>query len=212
MLSILANILARQFRRPRLILGRMVARKMEKINSQTYTWMLSNMSTSQAKNILEIGYGTEKMLDAIARSNPNARFTGIDFSKTMRKLAQKTNDEHIRAGRMRLLCGDVLTLSASEKYDLVFGINVIYFWEDLKVYLEKIRELLSDQGKLYLYISDPECMITNPIVRTKVFYKRKTQEVTNELGLCGFGNIKIVTGETSAKIAHCIGAEKPIIQ
>ena len=66
MRSFFNTMVARQFRQPYSIFGTIVARLMEAVNPQTYKWILSNMDVSQAKSIIEIDYGTGRVLDAIA--------------------------------------------------------------------------------------------------------------------------------------------------
>jgi len=203
----LNNIIARQFRKPTGIFGKFISKKMQKGNSVVYDWMISLMEFEKAKNVLEIGYGTGKVLFDLATTHKEINFFGIDFSKVMYEKAIKNNDIFIKDTRMFLEYGELLSYQSPTKIDVIYCINVIYFWDDLKAYLLKIRDLLNSGGVVYIYMTDPN-FLKSIFGQTSVFNKYSVEEVIRKINECGFSNNTFVTGKIGHRVGYSIKAIK----
>jgi len=199
---------AKQFRQPTGLLGRYVANKMQKRNAVTYEWMFSQMNFDKAKNVLEIGYGTGKLLNAVASQYPNLHLYGVDFSEVMYRKAKKYNDNFIKTKRMQLDYGDFLTYSPTVKFDVIYFTNVIYFWADIGDYFDKLNSLLNPDGQLYIYMADAECLNNLPMGRTEIFNKYSLDYVKKMLKDHQFNNINHQTKEINDRKTYCISALK----
>jgi SAM-dependent methyltransferase len=202
------KFIAKQFRNPRGFMGRIVSGIMEKGNKGTYDWMLSIMDINDGDAVLEIGYGTGQVISRIAGSKKKTIIRGIDFSKVMHEKAVMNNRTYIEEGRAVLSYGDLLGYKSDIKFSKVFGINVIYFWDDLPKYFNKLSDLMDNGGTLYIYMSDADSLGKIPFTRNEVFNKYGPKEVSDKLGKAGFHRARYLVNEEELGRSYCIIAEK----
>jgi len=207
MTNSLNNLLAKQFKRPTGLFGKYVSKKMQEGNNDVYEWMIPLMEFGKAKNVLEIGYGTGKVLMNLATRHPEITFYGIDFSKVMYEKAAKNNSNFIDNGRMFLEYGELLNYKSPVKFDVIYCINVIYFWDDLKVYLLKLNSHLNSGGIVYIYMTDAE-FINYKFGKSSVFNKYSIDEVIQIIGKSGFSNNNFVNGKIGNRKGYSIKAIK----
>lgn len=204
------TFLAKQFRKPTGLLGYLVANMMQKRNTVTYEWMSSQINFEQTKNILEIGYGTGKLLNLIAMQHSDVRLYGIDFSKIMYQKAKKLNQTFIESNRMTLEYGDVINYASTITFDVIYFTNVIYFWNDLTIYFDKLQSLLNPNGRLYIYMADADYLNAMPMTNTSVFNRYSLDFVKETLKKHQFSHIHHQTKEISNKKTYCISAIKAV--
>jgi SAM-dependent methyltransferase len=188
--------IAAQFRKPEGIRGWLISRNMEKRNHAAYGWVLPRIIRQPGDKILEIGYGTGAVLDALARTDAGLGLFGVDFSRVMFRRASRRCRAHIRAGRLRLACGDVLDYRGEAAFNIVFAMNVVYFWKDVVAYASRIRDLLAPGGSHYLYMSSPERLSLIDFTHTDVFSKYSLPELEGYLTEAGFNNISTDVNHT----------------
>ncbi len=141
--------LAKQLRKPSGFLGKLVAKMMEFRNRNSYKEIIGKLSPRQGEHILEIGYGPGLGIYQIATSFPGCLISGIDFSELMYHKASRRNKKFIEKGIVHLKYGDVLTLEpGKDKFDKIFCVNVIYFWNDLNLAFTKIFNMLGRKGRI----------------------------------------------------------------
>jgi cyclopropane fatty-acyl-phospholipid synthase-like methyltransferase len=202
------KFIANQFKKPQGFAGKIVSNMMEKGNLKTYEWMLSLMNINPDDKIFEIGYGTGFVINRILEKNRNISLHGIDFSKVMFEKAEKKNKQYIKEKKVFLKYGDLLDYDENNDFNKIYGINVIYFWNDLEIYFSKIYKLLSKKGRLFLYMTDAENLLKIKFSQTDVFNKYTPVVVTDTLKSTGFINTNCLTGKINMKKAYCIIAEK----
>jgi ubiquinone/menaquinone biosynthesis C-methylase UbiE len=145
--------LAKQLRKPSGFFGKLVAKMMEFKNRGYYKEIISKLSPRKGEHILEIGYGPGLGIYSIANSVPGCLISGIDFSELMYHKATKRNKKFIDNGTVRLYYGDVLTMQPGrEKFDKIFCLNVIYFWNDLHLAFNRIYNMLGTKGEFLIYM------------------------------------------------------------
>jgi len=208
MSKIFLKLFAKQLRRPTGLFGKFVAGKMEAGNYKMYESLVSQVDFSNAKNIMEIGYGTAKALNIIAEKQPEIKLYGIDFSEVMYKKALQASKNLIENKRMFLDYGDLLDYAPPLKFDIIYCINVIYFWNDLEKYLRKVYALLNNGGCFYINMADPETLIKLKVGETDTFNKHYPNDVVSVLEKCGFNNIGHTHVSENNLTAYCIKAKK----
>lgn len=75
------------------------------------------------------------------------RVTGIDVSSTAIKRAR------VRLGdRAIFICGDIINLDITEKFDLICCLELLYYLEKKEIHniIDKFHSLLEDKGKLLI--------------------------------------------------------------
>jgi len=147
------SIVARQFGRPRGLLGRLVGRLMARSNADFNKWFvhqISGLGLNDVRRIVELGPGPGIGLQETLRAFPEARVWGVDLSTEMLSQSRRRNLDQIRSGRLILLEGDVTSLQELAPVDLVMAAHVIYFWHRPDEELAQLHRVLRPGGLLAL--------------------------------------------------------------
>lgn len=147
------TIIARQFGRPRGLLGRLIGYGMARANGEFSRWAVRQVKSSyegEAGRIAELGPGPGIGLQALLTQFPDAHIWGIDLSPVMLSQAKKHNLAEVAAGRLTLTEGSASALSQIAPVDIVMANHVLYFWHDPKATMEQIRGSLRPGGLLVL--------------------------------------------------------------
>lgn len=185
------GIIANNFRKPEGFLGKLLANLMIKENSPQYDRVIRAMKLRGNEKIFEIGFGHGVGIEKIC-DRYQVQYTGIDFSPTMMNMATKKNQKFIRQGRVALQFGDFIEYDVTrDSYDILYCINVIYFWNDLSVPFSKIYAALKKGGRFLLTMAHRDFLMGNKFTNVPVFNKYDIDTVTAELKKAGFGSIEI---------------------
>ena len=106
------------------------------------------LSIQQGDAILELGYGSGRMMSQIAARLRGGSVVGIDPAELMVRHARMRNRRAIAAGRAAVEQGDSAALAgfADARFDKVFGLHVIYFWTEPRRDLAEIHRVLRPNG------------------------------------------------------------------
>lgn len=130
------RVIGNQFRKPSGLFGRIISFAMKGDNILAYQKLITQLKIKDNDNVFEIGYGPGMCIERIL-SKHYCSVSGIDYSELMHKEAIKRNEENIRLNRCQLHLGDFLSFNLHEsKYDKIFCIYVIYFWNNHLLKLE----------------------------------------------------------------------------
>ena len=147
------SVIARQFARPRGLLGRLIGHGMARGNGEFNRWLVREVEASCGPNalrIVELGPGPGIGLQEILRAFPEARVWGLDPSPVMLSQSRKRNIDEIRSGRLLLVKGDLTSLADLAPVDLVLAAHVIYFWPKPGSAMAQIHGALRPDGLLAL--------------------------------------------------------------
>ncbi|MDP9431924.1 MAG: class I SAM-dependent methyltransferase [Actinomycetota bacterium] len=120
-------------------------------------WAVSAMDLPDRGSVLEIGCGRGLAVELICEAAPQLQVFAIDRSEAMVTAARQRNASHIHAGRAQIHLGQLDTvLGASERYDVVFAVNVSVFWTKPMVPpLRALRRLVRPGGAFHLFYDAP---------------------------------------------------------
>jgi cyclopropane fatty-acyl-phospholipid synthase-like methyltransferase len=181
--------IANNLKKPIGIFGNMIG-KMLKGNLLEYRELEKIISFDNMKNVLEIGYGPGYGLKQLCKRY-ECNFVGVDFSESMLKTASRRNRTSIKKGRIKLYCSDFEKWSNDgKKYDLIFFLNVIYFWEEIESKIKKVYELLNTNGKIAIFMTTPKQMLKSKVMQKDVFIKHEIETVVDIMSKIGFRNIE----------------------
>ena len=184
------KIIGNQFKRPSGLLGRIISMKMKKFNMLAYSKIIDALNIKENDHLFEIGYGHGKGIKQII-SNYNCKLTGIDFSELMFKEASAKNKKFIKQGKVDLYLGNFLTFDMpANKFDKIFCINVVYFWDDLLVPFSKIKEGLRKNGKFCFYMSHADLLNQLKFTKNDIFNKYSIEHVVEQLKSSGFSKVQ----------------------
>lgn len=139
---------AAQLRKPGGPEAEAIAAYMAGLNTEMYEATFRQLNMKEGISVLELGPGEAPLAGRIVDSARNISYTGIDYSPEMVSMAQK---QWAQKPGIRMLYGEIAGMPfADETFDLVFGINVVYFWDKPETELIEIRRVMKPGGRLVL--------------------------------------------------------------
>lgn len=190
------KMIAAQLRKPSGIFAKRVGNNMNRSNQFLYELTIKQLDTQPGFQILEIGFGNGHFFDKIFAKAPNLKISGIDFSEAMLEEASQKNKVAIANGTLDLQLGSSDQMPFPDHtFDIIFCINVIYFWENPATHLQEIQRVLKPNGKLYLGIRPKKILEKLPFSQHG-FQLLENAEWTQHLERAGF---KLVATETQAE-------------
>ena len=208
----LYRLLAPQFRKPRGVMGRLVSRKMERLNINPYAFSLAKLDVKPDEHVLEVGYGPGQGIRQLYErvKDGAGTVTGIDFSSTMQKKASRMNRAGIDAGKVALRLGSAeCTTLESDRFDALLAVNVVYFFEDVTGCLGALRRVLKPGGRAAFYFTDKRFLTHLP---ARCFTTYTGDEFKEKMAEAGFRQVRVETTEPLdelGKFGHCVIGVKP---
>ncbi len=111
--------------------------------------MVSLIELNRTDRVLEIDFGPGIAIRGSAALAPEGLVCGVDHSEVMLSQARRRNARAIRAGRVDLRLGNVEQLSSFDiRFDKIFAVNSMGFWQDPVTCLRALRALLRPGGRI----------------------------------------------------------------
>ena len=115
------------------------------------------MSIQANDHVLEIGFGTGKLIYEMAGEINQGCIEGVDISNTMVSIAEKRNKKYIVDGRVKIKEGNFDEIPfENKKFTKICSVNTIYFWPKPENTAKKIAGLLSPGEKFIVAFEDIE--------------------------------------------------------
>jgi ubiquinone/menaquinone biosynthesis C-methylase UbiE len=138
---------ARQCRKPRWLLGRLVLEQMNLGHSGLTAWGLGHLHIQRDATVLDVGCGGGRTIATLADAAPNGKAYGIDYSAASVAASRSHNAERIAEGRVAVEQASVSSLPfAASTFDIVTAIETHYYWPDLPNDLREILRVLKPGG------------------------------------------------------------------
>lgn len=155
--------------------------------------------------VLEIGCGTGIDAENLLKKYPGFRYTGIDNSEGMLKLAEAKLEqfENVELRNM-----DLDSIELDSKFDFILSRYTVHYTKDLSNLLLKIASLLNDSGKFFFRDAHP---LVGVFRKESKDYKKK-EDV--DFPVAGGSDIKVVhpTFTTEEYINAITGAGLEILK
>lgn len=201
--------IARQFRQPSGVFGRLVGRFMNRANARFTAGAIEALDPKPQDHVLEIGFGGGVGLRRLLSTVQQGTVSGTELSDVMLSQAETRFADAIRQDRLRLARAAVEQLPFDDAaFDGVVTVNTAYFWSDLGQGAGEIFRVLKPGGRLVLGIRPPEVMRRLPLTRHG-FTLREPEELEERLSQAGFTNVRSETHEDKKWNYICILAHKP---
>jgi ubiquinone/menaquinone biosynthesis C-methylase UbiE len=196
-----------QARKPTGLFGRFVmSRIFDYGNAILNDFMRDLLTLQQDDHVLEIGFGTGKLLNEMARQTSQGLVEGIDLSSTMFDLAQKKNKKYIAQGRVKIVLGDFDQVEYRDNdFDKICSANTLYFWPDAEYTVRKIHRTLRPGAKLVLGFEDKAQLEKRPISEFNIYDKEEVEQLLTGVG---FSDVEIKSKQANSDIVHCAVAVK----
>lgn len=143
--------------------------------------------------VLEIGHGNGGHIAQLLSQAENIHYFGADISATIIAEAEKINRDLIAGEKVHFKLTDGIILPFNEnRFDKIFTVNTIYFWQNQREYLTEIKRTLKLNGTVVICFADKTFMQTLPFTP----YGFKLYEVEGVKGLLenvGFTVVNILS-------------------
>ena len=205
-----SSFFSEQARRPDGLFGRMVMSLVfDQGNAFLNDFVNELMSVQIDDRIIEIGFGTGKLIYRMAQQIDKGLIEGVDFSKVMVAIARKRNKKNITNGKVKIHEGNFDEMPfAKENFTKACSINTLYFWPEQVNTAKKIADILIPDGKLILAFEDIE-QLKQRKLNQEIFRLYSKSEVEDLLINAGFSkNVNIVSRKRGKSIFHCVVAIK----
>jgi SAM-dependent methyltransferase len=113
---------------------------------------IRRLDPRRGDHVLELGCGSGHLFGRVAVRTPGGFATGIDPSPLMVRHARLRNRRLIDRGLAEIEVGASSDLSrfAEGRFQKVYGLHVVYFWESPLRDLAEVRRVLAPDGRLLL--------------------------------------------------------------
>lgn len=162
-----------QAQTPHGVVGRVFGVVMERMNGAAYAWALARLAERPPARLLEIGFGTGRLLEEAARRFDLALAAGVDPSPLMRDQAARRLARAARGdGAADLRLGSDATLDWPDgAFDAIAAVHAFQFWAEPERTLARVRALLAPDGVFVLVLrrhgaQGGPAWLANPLSRT----------------------------------------------
>lgn len=158
--------LANQLHQPSGKLGLEVAQHMNHGNAFINHFTIEHLQIQPADVILEIGPGNGYFAREILEYYPLLEYHGVDFSELMITEAKKMNAPFVDVRRafFHHTSADALPF-ASDAFDRIFGVNVLYFWDNPVRELSELGRVLKPGGRMVLGVRSADTLREMPVTQ-----------------------------------------------
>ncbi len=131
--------------------GRQTLMRMNESHHDLTEWGLEHLRFNSADSVLDIGCGGGMALKRVSEDVTRGRLCGIDISPLSIKIAEETNEETVREGRMSFCVASVDDLPFPDRsFDKVISVESFYFWPDQDKGLQEIVRVMKEGGLLMI--------------------------------------------------------------
>ncbi len=144
---------------------------MDRANSRAHSFALKRLDVQESDAILEVGFGTGRLLKRLAKRARGGFVGGIDPSELMLRTAEKRTKRFRNKGRVELKLGEVSALPWPDaRFDKAAVLHCFQFWSDPAHDIAEVRRVLKPGGLLLLILrahrkAGPK-WLPNPISRS----------------------------------------------
>jgi ubiquinone/menaquinone biosynthesis C-methylase UbiE len=142
---------ARQCRKPKWFLGRLVLAQMNAGHAGLTAWGLSHLRVEKTSRVLDVGCGGGKTIAALSEIATSGKVSGVDYSAASVAASRRLNAARIAEGRVDVQQASVSNLPfPPETFDVVTGIETHYYWPNLSSDVKEILRVLKPGGTLMI--------------------------------------------------------------
>lgn len=151
--------LADQLRKPAGEKGKEVAEMMNKTNISMTIQSIQNLNLQKEDWVMGIGYGNAGHLKYLFETTDQMKYSGYDISELMQSEAIRLNQDFVKNHQAEFKLYDGQNFpEVGGKFDKIFTVNTLYFWENPKEMLSEIYRVLKSGGIFCLTFVEKDFM------------------------------------------------------
>lgn len=136
-----------QTKKPEGTLGKMMLSGMNSGHAKLADWGFEHLPMLNPKQAADLGCGAGRNAGEMLKKYPHAFVTAMDYSALSVQKAAEFNQAMIKAGRCKVIQGDVSQLPLkADNFDLVTAFETVYFWPGLEKCFSQIARILKVGG------------------------------------------------------------------
>ena len=151
------EILAKNLAKPEGKKGLEIAEMMHATNISMILESIKAMTLQDLDSVLEIGQGNAGHLEFVLKSAKNLQYIGLDISETMKNAATEKNKAFENQAQFLVYNGQDIPFE-DQKFNKIFSVNTLYFWEKPLNFLNEIFRVLKPEGSFVLTFGQKEFM------------------------------------------------------
>lgn len=143
-------------RKPEGLLGQWMVSSMNRAHAPLADWGLGHLPPVRPDAIAELGCGGGRNVGQLLRRYPAACVTAVDYAAVAVEKTRRVNRRALRAGRCRVLQGDVARLPLGDgQFDLATAFETVYFWPGPADSFREVYRILKPGG-LFLVVNEAD--------------------------------------------------------
>jgi len=198
----------RQSMRPHGFRGRVFGWFMDRVNAGAHRFALRRLDVQNSDSVLEIGFGTGRLVRKLAKTARNGFIAGVDPSDLMLQTAERRTKKFRKKGRVELRLSDASELPWPDAtFDKAAALHSFQFWSNPDHDIAEVHRVLKPGGLLLLILrahkkAGPK-WLPNPI-------SRSGQEIAGAFELLANGGFAETRIEGKAGSSAVLTARKAI--
>jgi ubiquinone/menaquinone biosynthesis C-methylase UbiE len=133
--------------------GRVFGFLMERLAASNYFWVIEHLQPVKPRTYLEIGFGTGKLAELVARELRPSCLCGVDPSDLMFEQTSRRLRRYDKSIEIDLRQGDDSDLPWAERsFDAIVSSHSFQFWSEPQKTLRHVRRLIRPSGRLVLVL------------------------------------------------------------
>lgn len=178
---------------------------MELLNERSYHAAVDTVSPQPGERLLEIGYGTGRLLELLLKREPGCRVAGLDPSATMNEVARRRLSKNASVDLAEIRVGlDSPLPWPSASFDAALAVHSFQFWPEPERALDELRRVLLPSGRALFVLRAHRAgvdSLPNPMSR-----EDEAAALTAALSARGFLVREFErTGSSRVLLARCAG-------
>ncbi len=174
--------------------GRAMLNRMNRTHAPLREFAFSHIEFKPDMQILDVGCGGGATVHDLLEKSPGSRVDGLDYMADSIALASEYNKEYLGT-RANFYQGDVHELQFDDnRYDLITGVETVYFWADVQKAFKGLHRVLKEGGKLAVILeaSDPDNLDWGKVEGTFRVYR--PWELEEYMDRAGFKEVHLYHG------------------
>ena len=174
--------------------GTAMLNRMNDRHRSLYKWGLEHVSVEDTRRILDIGYGGGQNIHNLCRLAPEAKISGLDYSRASYRKCAEVNAEAIREGKVEIQIGSAEELPYGKNtFDLVTAFETVYYWPNITRCFRNVCDVLKDKGAFLICNEDSRLEGNEEIADALTMEFYDTEALEKLLKQAGFRTVHTYT-------------------
>jgi ubiquinone/menaquinone biosynthesis C-methylase UbiE len=194
---------------PTGVFGSFAAWLMARGNAPAYRMAVELLSIQPTDSVLELGFAHARATELAATLAADGFVAGVEPSADMVRLGERRLGRAVAEGRAEFKVGSTAEIPYEDaRFDKVFTVNTIYFWNDTPRDLQELRRVLKDGGTLVITFRGGEHPKGWRNIHGPTLNDAEVEELVSQVKDAGFHDVRVERRNAGAIKPVCIIASR----